>query len=89
MALTKKDIEDIDRAVTVIERAMTQEWPMPPCVASGVNAAQAEQLSDFLEDRDCPTEVTPDGDPIYVSPEHRRKALKLRGMYDKSLVFDS
>jgi len=60
------------------------KWPMEPCFASGVNANQAQELRDYLAKRGCPTEVTKDGDPIYTSAEHRRKALKLRGMHDKN-----
>lgn len=58
-------------------------WPMAPCVASGVHASQAQELRDHLADRDCPTEVTKDGDPIYTSAAHRKKALKIRGFHDK------
>ena len=60
------------------------KWPMEPCVASGVNASQAQELRDYLANRGCPTEVSKDGDPIYISAAHRRKALKLRGMHDNS-----
>jgi len=58
-------------------------WPMV-CYASGVNAEQAGELRDFLGKNGCPTEVTNGGDPIYTSASHRKKALKLRGMYDRS-----
>jgi hypothetical protein len=58
-------------------------WPMA-CCASGVHASQAGELRKHLADRGCPTEVTPDGDPIYTSAAHRKKALKIRGMYDKA-----
>ncbi len=57
-------------------------WPMT-CVASGVNAAQAGELRDLLEKKGVPTEVTPDGDPVYRDANHRRKALKARGLVDK------
>lgn len=59
-------------------------WPMAPCCASGVHASQAGELRKHLVDRGCPTEVTPGGDPIYTSAAHRKKALKIRGMYDKA-----
>lgn len=58
-------------------------WPMAPCVGSGVHASQGKELSDYLKERSCPTEVV-DGDPIYISPAHRKKALKLRGLHDKA-----
>lgn len=59
-------------------------WPMPPCVASGVHASDGPKLAKFLKDRDCPTQVTNDGDPIYTSAAHRRRALKIRGFVDKN-----
>jgi len=59
-------------------------WPMQPCVASGVHPNQAQELRDYLAKRGCPTEVTKDGDPIYTSAAHRKKALKIRGFYDKA-----
>ena len=59
-------------------------WPMAPCVASGVNAEQAGELRKHLADRGCPTEVTSQGDPIYTSAAHQKKALKIRGFTDRN-----
>jgi len=61
----------------------TKGWPMT-CVASGVNAAQADELRDYLAQAGVPTEVTSDGDPVYRSAKHRKTALAARGMHDKS-----
>lgn len=58
-------------------------WPME-CVASGVHASQADELRKFYKDHGCPTEVSADGNPIYRSAAHRRKALKLRGFKDRA-----
>jgi hypothetical protein len=58
-------------------------WPLE-CIASGVNAAQAGELREFFRVNGCPTEVTNDGNPVYTSASHRRKALKLRGMHDRN-----
>ena len=58
-------------------------WPMPPCVGSGVHASDGPKLAKFLKDHGCPTEVV-DGDPIYTSAAHRRKALKCRGLRDNN-----
>jgi len=60
----------------------TAGWPLT-CFASGVNAAQAGELRDFLSRKGVPTEVTPQGDPVYRNARHRRKALKARGMFDR------
>lgn len=58
-------------------------WPLV-CYASGVNAEDAQKLRDEFVKVGVPTEVTKGGDPIYTSAEHRRKALKARGMFDRS-----
>lgn len=58
-------------------------WPME-CVASGVNPSQAQELRDFYSSHGCPTEVTKDGNPVYRSAAHRKKALKLRGFKDRA-----
>lgn len=61
-------------------------WPME-CVASGVAPSQAQELRDFYRKNGVPTEVTPDGNPIYKNAAHRRKALKARGLNDRSGYF--
>ena len=61
----------------------TKGWPME-CVASGVHPSQAGELRKYFADHGCPTEVTADGNPVYRSAAHRRKALKLRGFKDKA-----
>ena len=58
-------------------------WPME-CVASGVAPSQAQELRDFYRQHGVPTEVTADGNPVYRNARHRRRALKVRGMFDKS-----
>ena len=58
-------------------------WPIE-CLGSGVNANQAGELRKHLKDRGCATEVSGDGNPIYRDPAHRKKALKARGLCDKS-----
>lgn len=64
-------------------RSAGSGWPLT-CVASGVNAEQAGELYKFLKDAGVPTEVTRDGDPVYRDPHHRKRALRARGMFDKS-----
>ena len=71
-----------DFAAEHTSRRAGSGWPMT-CFASGVHASQADELRRYLADRGCPTEVTRDGDPVYTSASHRKKALKLRGMYDR------
>ncbi len=61
----------------------TAGWPLT-CYASGVHPEQAGELRQYLADRGVPTEVTDGGDPVYTSAVHRRKALKVRGMFDRN-----
>ncbi len=58
-------------------------WPIV-CIGSGVNANQAQELRDELKRCGVPTEVTGGGNPVYRDASHRRRALKARGLIDKS-----
>ena len=58
-------------------------WPMT-CVASGVHPDQAGELREHFRKSGVPTEVKPDGDPVYRNARHRRKALKSRGQVDRN-----
>ncbi len=62
-------------------------WPMEPCIGSGVHPDQAQELRDHLSVRGCPTEIDKEGNPVYISAAHRRKALKIRGMHDRNSYF--
>lgn len=57
-------------------------WPMV-CKASGVGEDQASALREYYKSHGVPTEVTASGDPIYTDANHRKRALKCRGMFDK------
>ena len=61
----------------------TAGWPMED-YAAGVHADQAQELRDFLAKKGVPTDVSPEGNPIYRDAAHRRRALKARGLHDKS-----
>ncbi len=61
----------------------TTGWPME-CVGSGVNSADRGKLETLLKDRGVPTKVSADGNPIYNNANHRKKALKARGFFDKN-----
>lgn len=80
------------------DRAMDAEWggvSVPStvwanpihCFASGVHPSQRKELEQFLKDRGVPTRVDADGNPVYTSAAHRRKALKARGMHDNASYF--
>jgi len=64
----------------------TKGWPME-CLGSGVNAEQGQELGQFLGKRGIPTEITPDGNPIYRNSSHRRKALQARNLVDKGSFY--
>jgi len=72
-----------DFAAEQVGRPSKTGWPIT-CYASGVNANQAQELRDELKKCGVPTEVTVNGDPIYTSHEHRKKALKARGIHDNA-----
>ena len=58
-------------------------WPFE-CLASGVRPEQAGELRELFRREGVPTEVSSDGNPIYTSPGHRRKALMVRGFCDRN-----
>jgi hypothetical protein len=64
-------------------RPSTTGWPIE-CYASGVNAADAQKLRDEFKRCGVPTEVTINGDPVYTSHEHRKRALACRGIHDNA-----
>lgn len=84
--MAKRDLAAEIRSLTVaipVRHQAAKGWPMKPCVGSGVHASQAGELREHFKEAGVSTEVTPDGDPIYTSPQHRKRALKCRGMYDR------
>ena len=64
----------------------TAGWPMV-CIASGVNAADAQKLRDEFNRVGVPTEVTKGGDPVYRSASHRKRALEARGLIDRQAYY--
>lgn len=58
-------------------------WPIE-CFASGVHESQAGELRDFFIKHGENIHVTADGNPVYTNPSQRKRALKLRGMCDRS-----
>ena len=75
-----------DFAAEQVGRPARAGWPLT-CFASGVNANQAQELRDELKRCGVPTEVTVNGDPIYTSHEHRKKALRARGIHDNNSFY--
>jgi hypothetical protein len=58
-------------------------WPIE-CIASGVNANQADELRTFYKERGIDCEVTRHGNPVYRDELHKRKCLKARGFRDNN-----
>lgn len=58
-------------------------WPMVSD-ALGVHPAQAQEFGQFLREQGVPTEVLPNGNPVLVSREHRKKVCAATGMYDRN-----
>jgi len=54
-------------------------WPMKPCVSTGVNATQANELREFYQKHGETIEVSSNGDPIYTSQRQMDRDLKRRG----------
>jgi len=79
----RKAVRDFQAEQCGVSRSAGGGWPMAPCMASGVNASQAGDLREFFKKHSFGCEVTRDGDPVYTSPGHRKKALALRGLHDK------
>jgi hypothetical protein len=86
--ITLADGTTAERCLAAESKSLQTEtnpgWPMEPCTASGVQPWQANELRDHLKKRGVPTDVTPQGDPIYRSKSHRSAALKARGMHDRA-----
>jgi len=58
-------------------------WPMESD-ACGVHPDQARDYAKHLREQGVPTEVLPNGNPIFTSREHRKRACAATGMYDRN-----
>ena len=47
---------------STLNRPSPAAWPMKPCISTGVNANQAQELRDFYKKNNLPIEVTKSGD---------------------------
>jgi len=75
-------IAERDFAAEHLPRRAGSGWPME-CCASGVAPQQAGELRELFQKLGVSTEVSTDGNPVYTSSIHRKRALKARGFYDK------
>lgn len=75
---------DFAADMRTISRPSPAGWPMKPCVSTGVNAAQAQDLRDFYKKHGETIEVSKSGDPVYTSQKQMNRDLKLRGFVDRN-----
>lgn len=57
-------------------------WPLA-CEASAVAPFQAQELRDYYKKAGVQTDVDIKGRPIYRDANHRKRALKCRGLCDR------
>jgi hypothetical protein len=55
-------------------------WPM----ASYAAGVHPKQMTKFDREHGVPTHYTPDGDPIFKGPRHRKKYCEAHGLYDRN-----
>ena len=68
--------------VTKNATQLRPQWPMTS-EGAGVHPSQIAEAEAGSIARGVPVKFTKQGDAIFKSKEHRRKALKMFGMYDE------
>lgn len=58
-------------------------WPMAS-YAAGVHPKQIPEMRKIDEKNGVPTDYTPDGDPIFTGPKHRKRYCEAHGMFDRN-----
>lgn len=58
-------------------------WPMES-YAAGVHHKQIPEMRAFDKKHNVPTDYTPDGDPVFRGPKHRRKYCEAHGLFDRN-----
>jgi len=58
-------------------------WPMESD-ACGVHPDQAKEYAKYLREKGVPTEVLPNGNPVFTGRDHRKKVCAVTGMYDRN-----
>ncbi len=58
-------------------------WPLVD-YACGVHASQAKELHEYFAAKGVPTDVTPQGDPVWRDASHRKRGLACRGFFDRA-----
>jgi len=58
-------------------------WPMAS-YAAGVHPKQIPDMKEFDKKHEVPTDYTPDGDPVFTGPKHRKKYCEAHGLFDRN-----
>lgn len=58
-------------------------WPMAS-YAAGIHHKQIPEMREIDKKNEVPTDYTPDGDPVFTGPKHRRKYCEAHGLYDRN-----
>ena len=58
-------------------------WPMES-YAAGVHPKQIPEMVEFDKKHGVPTDYTPDGDPVFRGPKHRRRYCEAHGLFDRN-----
>jgi len=61
-------------------------WPMV-CWAAGGNPEDIPAMRKVDAEHGVPTDYTSDGDPILISPAHKKKYLRAHGLYDRNASY--
>ena len=61
-------------------------WPLESD-AAGVHPDQAREYSDYLRAQGVPTEVLPNGNPVFTSQRHRARVCRAVGLYDRNASY--
>jgi len=58
-------------------------WPMAS-YAAGVHHKQIPEMRKFDAEHEVKTDYTPDGDPLFTGPKHRKKYCEAHNLYDRN-----
>jgi hypothetical protein len=77
---------DIEHGSKIMNRTgIDHKWRRGlACEASAVHPSQVDEFKQIMADHGCPTDFKKTGEPIYHSRDHRRRAMEIRGLYDRN-----
>ncbi len=72
-----------DFATDFGKRKPCGNWPMES-YAAGVHPKQIPEMREFDKKHNVPTDYSPDGDPVFRGPKHRKKYCEAHGLFDRN-----